>query len=296
LFSLSRWFGGASSNAGDPRTPRTRPPSLAPVEADVEQLRTQARRRLIGAVVLLAIGVVTFPLVFETEPRPIGVDTPMQRVQGADARADAQAPPPRSQSPVATDTAPPAQAAAAQAEPSPEEAPAQAQATPATAATPPVTASVGPAAVPPAVPAAVPPVVPPATLPSPPRAVVTAAPAPALATAPAAPATAAADRAEAQRARALLEGRAAVTTAAGSPPVSAARFVVQVGAFTEPRALRDARQRVERLGLKTYTQVINSPAGPRTRVRVGPFDSRAEADAAGAKLRAAGLQVAILTL
>jgi len=61
-------------------------------------------------------------------------------------------------------------------------------------------------------------------------------------------------------------------------------------------ALNDVRGRVERLGLKTYTQVIDSPAGPRTRVRVGPFDSRAEADAAGAKLRTAGLPAAILTL
>ena len=78
--------------------------------------------------------------------------------------------------------------------------------------------------------------------------------------------------------------------------MSAARYVVQVGAFTEAGPLRDARQRVERLGLKTYTQVINSPAGQRTRVRVGPFDSRAEADAASVKLRAAGLQAAILTL
>ena len=36
----------------------------------VRQARTRARRRLIGAVVLLAIGVIGFPLVFETQPRP----------------------------------------------------------------------------------------------------------------------------------------------------------------------------------------------------------------------------------
>jgi DedD protein len=280
VFSLSRWFGGASSNAG---TPGSRP--LPNAEADVEQLRTQSRRRLIGAVVLLAIGVVTFPLVFETEPRPIGVDTPMQRVQGAGALADAQTQPPLSRGAVVADTASPARAAAEQAEPSAAEA--QAQAMPAAPpGTSPVTAAVMPSASPPASPTA--------ALPSPPPPVVTAAPA--TAATPAAPAIAAAERAEAQRARALLEGRAAISTAAGSPPVSAARFVVQVGAFTEAGALRDARQRVERLGLKTYTQVINSPAGQRTRVRVGPFDSRAEADAASVKLRAAGLQAAILTL
>jgi len=72
--------------------------------------------------------------------------------------------------------------------------------------------------------------------------------------------------------------------------------VVQVGAYTEARALREARQKTERLGLKTYTQVIKTPAGERTRVRVGPYATRAEAEAAGARLRAAGLPAAILTL
>jgi DedD protein len=31
--------------------------------------------------------------------------------------------------------------------------------------------------------------------------------------------------------------------------------VVQVGAYTDATTLRDARQKVEKLGLKTYTQV-----------------------------------------
>ena len=73
-------------------------------------------------------------------------------------------------------------------------------------------------------------------------------------------------------------------------------MVVQVGAYTDADKLREARQKVERLGLKTYTQVIEADGGKRTRVRVGPFASRAEADAAAARLKAAGLPVAILTL
>ena len=36
--------------------------------------RTRAKRRLLGAVVLLGIGVIAFPLLFETQPRPIPVD------------------------------------------------------------------------------------------------------------------------------------------------------------------------------------------------------------------------------
>jgi DedD protein len=91
------------------------------------------------------------------------------------------------------------------------------------------------------------------------------------------------------RARALLEGGGA---AAPGP----SRFVVQVGAYSDPAALRDARQRVERLGFKTYTQVVETAAGKRTRVRIGPFASRQEADAAAARLKGAGMPANILAL
>ena len=50
---------------------------LEPADA-VQQARTRARQRLIGAVVLLAIGIIGFPLVFETQPRPIPVDVPIE--------------------------------------------------------------------------------------------------------------------------------------------------------------------------------------------------------------------------
>jgi DedD protein len=71
---------------------------------------------------------------------------------------------------------------------------------------------------------------------------------------------------------------------------------VQVGAYADAAKLREARQKVEKLGFKTYTQVIESPTGARTRVRIGPFATREEADAAIAKIRAAGLPVAVFTL
>ena len=76
----------------------------------------------------------------------------------------------------------------------------------------------------------------------------------------------------------------------------AKRFVVQAGAYSEASALREARQKVEKLGLKTYTQVIEGDSGKRTRVRVGPFATRQEAEAVAAKLKGVGLQVSILAL
>ncbi len=52
--------------------------SMAPLPADaldsVQAARAKARHRLIGAVVLLLVGIIGFPIVFETQPRPTPVD------------------------------------------------------------------------------------------------------------------------------------------------------------------------------------------------------------------------------
>src|SRR6516164_4895784 len=61
---------------------RSNDPAAASAPGDtsdaVQQARTRARRRLIGAVILLGIGIIGFPLVFETRPRPIPVDIPIE--------------------------------------------------------------------------------------------------------------------------------------------------------------------------------------------------------------------------
>ena len=41
---------------------------------------------------------------------------------------------------------------------------------------------------------------------------------------------------------------------------------------------------------------MDSPTGKRTRVRVGPFVNRQEADAVAAKVKASGMQANILAL
>lgn len=85
----------------------------------------------------------------------------------------------------------------------------------------------------------------------------------------------------------------------GKPASAAAeslRLVVQVGAYTDADKLREARLKVEKLGMKTYTQVVEVEGARRTRVRVGPFATRAEADKAAARIKAVGLPAAILSL
>jgi DedD protein len=92
---------------------------------------------------------------------------------------------------------------------------------------------------------------------------------------------------------------AAPAAAAKTPPkpdVAGERFVVQVGAYADGASARVVRQKIERAGLKTYTQVAKTSDGNRTRVRLGPFNSRAEAERAAQKIKSLGLTPSILTL
>lgn len=224
--------------------------------ASVQAARTRARRRLIGAALLVVVGIIGFPLLFETQPRPIAVDIPIEMA--------------------ARDSLPPQK-------PTPQKG---------NAATPPRAAG----------PVLAEPVVEPAAevpLPAPSASSASSTP-PALPASPARAAASAPDRkAEAQRAQALLEGKpvaAVASPASAASEPKAGRFVVQAGAYTDAATLREARQKVEKLGLKTYTQVVETESGARTRVRVGPFDTRDEAEKAAARIKTSGLAANILSL
>ena len=54
------------------------PAAASDTSEAVLRARTRARQRLIGAAVLVVIGIIGFPLVFETQPRPIPVDIPIE--------------------------------------------------------------------------------------------------------------------------------------------------------------------------------------------------------------------------
>jgi DedD protein len=79
-------------------------------------------------------------------------------------------------------------------------------------------------------------------------------------------------------------------------PASEERFVVQVGAYAEQTRAREARLKLERAGLKTYTQVIESKEGRRIRVRTGPYASRALAERDAEKIKKLDLPASVLTL
>jgi DedD protein len=101
---------------------------------------------------------------------------------------------------------------------------------------------------------------------------------------------------EAARALALLEGKPAPAASPAGTDASSPRYIVQVGAFADSAVAQATREKLERTGLKTYTHVAQLPEGKRTRVRLGPFATKADAEKAAAKAKAQGLPAAILTL
>ncbi|HET7524462.1 MAG TPA: SPOR domain-containing protein [Burkholderiaceae bacterium] len=248
----------------------------------VQAARARARRRLIGAAALLGVGVIGFPLLFETQPRPIPVDIPIE-IPKKEGAPSLPLPPPRTAS-AAPATARVSSGVVSERTTEPaRESSATVTRTEAAPSTEPRRDS------------------PPARSEPAPKAT----PAPKTTPPPEA-------RNDGARARALLEGQtpasaaspatkpatvvAAAQSAKPAPSTDAGRFVVQVGAYGEANSARDMRQRVDKLGLKSYTQVVEIDGAKRIRVRVGPFAAREDAEKAAGTLKAAGLPAAVLTL
>ena len=223
--------------------------SQEPTADSVEVVRRRARQRLIGAAVLVLIGVIGFPLLFDSQPRPVPVDIAIEIPSRAAVKPGAPiAAPPASTAAVAAPVAAPASA-------SPAAVPVQASLQDKEEVVTPARPVSGAAA----------------------------APAEAVKPAPAAAAPA----------KAKSEGKADGKSDAGSGD---GRVVVQVGAYTDEGKVREVRQKLEKAGFKTYTQVVDTGEGKRTRVRVGPFASRAEAEKAAAKIKSLNLPASLLAI
>lgn len=245
----------------------------------------RARRRLIGAAVLVIIGIIVFPIVFETRPRPVRVDIPIE-IPSRDRAPTLAMPADRSSGSDAVTgsgaAAVPKPGGVAGSKDDVIDEPPEVRSG---AGTSPLKPDAGVRSQPTGQPQSQPQ---PKAPSQPERRAET--PAPKLAEpAPRDKHLSAAE--DGARARALLEGK---TTASAAPVPG--RFIVQIGAFADPASAQTVRQKAEKLGLKTYTQSAKTSAGERIRVRIGPFDSRDEADRALAKAKGAGLNAVLLTL
>ena len=70
---------------------------------------------------------------------------------------------------------------------------------------------------------------------------------------------------------------------------AAGGFVVQVAALNDPDKAKQMRDQIAGSGLKAYTEVVPTAKGNVTRVRAGPFASKADAEKARDKLKVIGL-------
>ena len=264
-FFKFRWPG--QTNTADAPAKRSR----APQAESIEVMRRRARHRLMGAAVLVLLGVVGFPILFDTQPRPIPVDVPIEipdrnkvaplvvperqseaetaKPQGAATNAGGRSPGER----VA------ANAALGEGEELVAPSGSSSRSTPRAAAVQ-STAAQHKLEVKPAVSNGTPQAKP-------------------------------AKPDESPRAKPTPETRPAIADRADEE-----RFIVQVGAFADAEKAKEVRAKLERAGLKTYTQVVDSKDGKRTRVRVGPYPTRADADKAAARIKTLELSASVLTL
>lgn len=218
------------------------------------QLKKRARRRLVGAVAFAGFAAVVLPMIMDQEPQPALQDVEI-RIPGQDDKPFAPkfaTAPPVAPAPVETPAAP---APPAVVKPAAVPAPEAAKAVEKPAAKP---AEKAPEKTPEKTPEK---------------------PAKPAETKPAETAS----KSEAARAAAILAGQAQ------PPAASAGQFVILIGAFADPANVKNLQSKLGELGIKVFTEPLESPQGRKIRVRAGPFASKDAAEKALEKMKRIGV-------
>ncbi len=74
---------------------------------------------------------------------------------------------------------------------------------------------------------------------------------------------------------------------AEQPP--AEQWEVQLGAYQNPASVANLVKKLRELGIPTYTEKVETPNGPRTRVRAGPFPTEEAAERARTRVKIIGV-------
>ena len=221
------------------------------------QLKRRARRRLIGAIVLVVAIIVVLPMVLDSEPRPTGQAVSVQ-IPSPDSGVFTSkvVPLPATPNSKADSKAVPLKPTVAL----PAEAPKQAAATPAA----------------------------PAPLPD--------KEAPAKEAPKAAPKELTTPVAKAEAAKPVKPAPAKPTAKTAKPAAkSDGKFVVQVIALADAGKAKQMQGQIAAAGIKSYTEVVKTSKGDVTRVRAGPFATRGAAEKAREQLKALGMSGNITT-
>lgn len=245
-------------------------------EIDNVELKKRSRRRLVGAAALALLAAIVLPMVMDQEPI-----TPVQDIQVSIPERDSDSGVVRPSTNRQTSAVEP------QLAPPPEEQPPG-----------PLPSDLPRTAVEPAPVRPAPPAIPPAKLvePSPSRPPVKpelaakpeshkpepSKPEAAKPEPPKVAVQAHATHEEGVRAKDILEGKAAAAPAAAA---TGDAFVVQIGAFSDATKAASIATDLKKRGFAAYTEKV----GAMTRVRLGPFRGRDEADRAAQRAKASGM-------
>lgn len=232
---------------------------MADSETSIDEqpdLKKRARRRLVGASALALLAAVVLPMVMDHEPRPVNQDIQV-RIPSQDGNAGfasriLPAKPAATPLPPVASAEPKAEAAAAASPDAKPDAKAKAEVA---APTPKPAADAKPAEKPAEKPADKPvekPAVKPAEKP--------------------------ADTKVAEKAP---EAKPAET--------GAEQWVIQLGAYKEAGNVKLLLSKLKGMGVPAFTEKLDSPQGPRTRVRAGPFPSKEAAEKARVKVKVIGV-------
>ncbi|RJG00761.1 SPOR domain-containing protein [Noviherbaspirillum sedimenti] len=283
----------------NPKRPRARRQSASD-DAAADQIlpeKKRARRRLVGAVALVLAAVIGLPMVLDSEPKPLAQDIDI-KIPSKDSPAhqpqSRRLPVPVTASlgpdeqilepvdgggaPVAApDARKPAMPAVVAASDAAERKEAMPAASPKAVAAEPTAAEAKVMA---------------RTEPKEKEAAKPEAPASAR-SAPKAPAD---EDKEAARAKAILEGKG--VTDAGKAPADKkpGKYMIQVAALASQDKINELRSKLKAAGIASQTQKIPTANGERTRVRVGPFASKEEAEKTRARLVKLGLNGSLVPL
>ncbi|MEQ1673878.1 MAG: SPOR domain-containing protein, partial [Candidatus Nitrotoga sp.] len=74
-------------------------------------------------------------------------------------------------------------------------------------------------------------------------------------------------------------------------PKNSGCFIVQVGAFTNADSANDLKIQLSKMNIKAYTEKIDN----KTRVRAGPYATKAAVDKVLKKLEAQGLMPVVIS-
>lgn len=89
---------------------------------------------------------------------------------------------------------------------------------------------------------------------------------------------------DAKRAAGLLAGQPEA-----KPAAKGGEYLVLIGAFASDDNVRNLKAKLGELGIKTYSESLETPQGRKTRVRAGPFANREAADKALDKMKKIGV-------